>query len=208
MEELDPSQRLHLDVLEDEYRRQHGVSVEWLKAEVGPGEVFENQVARVVLSARGGWFECLDLPMEFSGIAGGPCERRFVTDAEMRRMTANLVDVVSRGIDDTIKTLGILVLYSRSGIVDEREAYVFQSRRGLDGEIRRPMQSGALHPASVPLLLRCRIDVDVALPGVPLQQGVFVCLSGVGERNLVVLMPHEGFEVRDLGVASLGGSLQ
>jgi hypothetical protein len=208
MEEIDSSQRLHLDVLEEEYRRQHGVAVEWLKAEVGPGEVFENPVARVVLSDKGGWFECVDLPMEFSGIAGGPCERRFISDAEVLRLTGDLAAVASKELDAAVKSFGLLALYSRRGIIDEREAYVFQSRRGSDGGVRRSLTSGAVRPDTVPLLLRCRINAGDALPGIPLTCGVFVCLSGVGERNLMVLMPHEGSDVRDLGAASTGGNPQ
>jgi hypothetical protein len=204
MDEIDPSQRLQLDVLEEEYRRRHGVAIEWLKAEVGEGETFQNEVGRAVLSDRGGWFECIDLPMEFSGAAGGPCERSYLSDAELVALTAALAGIAASPISPAIQSLGLLVLYSRAGVLDEREAFVFQTRRGPDGEERRPIRAGEARPGALPALVRCRIDSREPLPGIPLQKGTLVCLRGVGERNLLVLLSHEGEDVRDLGATEPG----
>jgi hypothetical protein len=204
MEEIDPSQRLQLDVLEEEYRRRHGVAIDWLKSQVGEGEVFENEAGRVALSNQGGWFECIDLPMEFSGAAGGPCERRYLSDSEFARLTDDLVELVSNTLPPGVRSLGLLALYSRAGVVDERQAFVFQLRRGPSGEPRKPIRAGEARPGLLPALIRCRIDSNEPLPGVPLQKGTLVCLRGVGERNLLVLFSHEGEDVRDLGEMDYG----
>lgn len=199
MDEIDPSQRLQLDVLEEEYRRRHGVAIEWLKAQVGEGELFENEVGRVALSERGGWFECIDLPMEFSGAAGGPCERRYLSDTGLAQLTTDLIALASGEIPASVQSLGLLVLYSRAGVVNEREAFVYQLRRGTDGEPRKPIRAGEARPGALPALVRCRIESREPLPGIPLRKGTLVCLRGVGERNLLVLFSHDGDDVRDLG---------
>jgi len=208
LEEIDSSQRLKLDVLEDEYRRRHGVAVEWIKAEVGEGETFENGVGRVVLSANGGWFECIDLPMEFSGSVGAPCDRRFISDGELRRLTELLASIATSPEPGGIREFGLLTLYGRAGIFDERSAFVYQRRCGPSGEVKPPIQMGALQSELLPAVVRCRIHTDEDLAGVPVRHGVVVCLSGVGERNLMVLMPHEGGTVRDLGGSNVESTPQ
>jgi hypothetical protein len=204
MDEINSAQRLQLDVLEEEYRRRHGVAVEWLKAEIGEGDVFENDVARALLSEKGAWFECIDLPMEFSGAAGGPCDHRFISDNEMTALTETLRSIAEEEPGDGLVSFSLLVLYGRSGVADDRAAFVYQMRRGGDGELLRPVRAGAIQPERMPRLVRCSIDLKVEIQGIPLRRGVIVCLGGIGERNLLVLMQHEGMDVRNLGAQEAG----
>src|SRR5258708_20043757 len=83
--ELDPSERLEVDQLQEQYQRRYGVSVEFIKSAVGPGDEYSNLAARAVISPTGAWFECIDLPMEFSGGVGEAISYLFVSDAEAIR---------------------------------------------------------------------------------------------------------------------------
>jgi len=204
MDEIDPSQKVHLDVLEEEYRRRHGVAVEWLKSAVGKGETYSNEVARVTLSDNGAWFECIDLPMEFSGAAGGPVPNKLLSDREFTDLTTELADLASQVTGENTRTFGLLVIYSRAGIVDERWAYVYQHRVAPDGSARPPLKLGELKPEAVPLLVRCRLDTDLEIPELSLGRGVVICLGHVGEGNLLVQIPYDGGEIHDLGAAPNG----
>src|SRR5579862_9578439 len=76
----DALQALNVESLEEEYRRRYGLAVEMIKREVGPGDEYSNEVARVVVSSKGAWFECNDLPMEFSGATGATVVRKLLSD--------------------------------------------------------------------------------------------------------------------------------
>jgi hypothetical protein len=204
MDDIDPSQKVHLDVLEEEYRKRHGVAVEWLKSAVGKGDTYSNELARVTLSENGAWFECINLPMEFSGAAGGPVPNKLLSDEEFKQLTSDLINMASRVTSENTRTFGLLVLYSRAGIVDNRWAYVYQQRFAPDGTVRPPMKLGEPKPDTVPLLLRCRLDTDFALPSLGVTRGVVICLGNIGEGNLLVQIPYEGDDIRDLGATPDG----
>jgi hypothetical protein len=199
MDELDSTGRLHLDALDAEYTRRHGVAVEYLKAEVGEGDQYENPVARVVISPNGAWFECVDLPMEFSGSAGAPVEHRFVTDAEAIDLLADLYEFTKTAAVGGAREYGLFVLYTKSGIVDGRNVYTFQYSQKTESPFaQRPQEIGKFQPGVLPLFYRCRIDTDDEAAPLPFNRGVVFCLAHAGEMNLVVEMPYEGEELRDL----------
>ena len=198
MQELDASQRLLLDQLKDEYLRRHGVAVEYLKGEVGRGQEYSNGAGRVVISSRGVWFECLDQPMEFSGAAGGSVVHHFVTDAEALALLATLREVAESAQPPETRLCRLFVLYERAGIVEEKGVHVlhYEPRGALEpAKIRRV---GEYREGELPLLYRCRFDTRREVDGLRFKQGVVVCLSGLGERNLIVEMPYTGVDVRDL----------
>ena|SRR5579872_5430330 len=208
MDELDPAQRLQLDALDEEYRRRHGVAVAFLKAEVGEGDTYANEAARTVISPNGAWFECVDLPMEFSGTAGAPVAHRFVSDSEACALLDRLHALMGSVDPDNTREFGLFVLYERTGIVDERSVYVFQHRRRADGMTRRPQQFGAYRTGVLPLVYRCRLDTDLDTTGIPVHRGVIFCLARIGEKNLVVEMPYEGEELRDLAERAIHPTAQ
>jgi hypothetical protein len=201
MEELDPTQRIQLDALDAEYSRQYGVAVDYIKAEVGHGDEYSNAVARVVLSPNGAWFECKDLPMEFSGAAGAPVGHRFVTDREALDLLGRLKSA-SETVSSANSTLfSLLVLYTRTGIADGRNVYSFHFQRRSDGIPARPQEIGRYQPGVLPLVFKCRLNADTDAAGLSFRRGVLVCLANVGEMNLVVEMPYEGEELNDLSYA-------
>lgn len=198
MDELDPTQRLMLDALDEEYRRRHGAAMEFLKAEVGEGTEYVNAVARVVISPNGAWFECLDLPMEFSGAAGGPVEHRFIGDNEAQTLLERLHDLTAAVTPESTRELGLLALYTRTGIVDGRGVYAFQFRQRQKGERSRPLTLGRYQPGTLPLFFRCRLDTTLDTTSLPIRRGVLFCLLHAGEKHLLVTIPYEGERLYDL----------
>lgn len=198
MDELDMAQRLKVDQLAEEYQRRHGVAVEYLKAEVGPGDEYANAAARVVISPNGAWFECIDLPMEFSGVAGGPVPHRFISDGDALALLDRLYGMAGEVTPENTRTFSLLALYTRTGIVDGRGVYIFHYRRASDETPARPQVIGDYLPQTLPFVFRCRLDTDLDTAGLPVRRGVLVCLTNVGENHLLVEMPYEGDDVRDL----------
>src|SRR5437588_2618268 len=123
-EEFDPNHKLHLDRLQEEYYRRHGAAMELIKSRVGVGEEYANEAGRVIISASGAWFECFDLPMEFSGAAGGRVSYRLIDDAEAMRVLDGLFSLAN-GKTVTAAPFGLFVLYSCKGISDTRDVQVY-----------------------------------------------------------------------------------
>src|SRR5690349_3489556 len=115
-DEIEPQRRLYLDRLQEEYHRRYGAAVELIKAEVGEGVEYANQAGRVVISDSGAWFECFDLPMEFSGAAGGPVTHRFASDSSAISLLESLFALTSPRAARSTERIGLFVLYSRMGI--------------------------------------------------------------------------------------------
>jgi hypothetical protein len=211
MDELDPTQRLQLDALDAQYSLHHGVAVEYLKAEVGPGDEYSNPAARAVISPNGAWFECIDLPMEFSGAAGAPVSHRFISDAQatslLNRLYALGQEAVAakRGEWESraeSSEFGLFALYSRGGIVDGRNVYACQIGKGAGDGAERRQEVGKYQPGVLPLVYRCRFKLldkaDLVTSDLPFAHGVVFCLAHAGEKNLIVEIPYEGGTLQDL----------
>jgi hypothetical protein len=197
-DELDPSERLGIDQLQEQYQRRHGVSVEYVKAMVGPGDEYFNQAARVVISPSGAWFECVDLPMEFSGAAGASADYHFVSDAGAMDVFTALYDAIPQVNASNSRRYGLFALYTRTGIADGRGVYAYQFEDSKDGVARRPHVIGEYKNGVLPLVFRARLDTDLLIPGLSVSRGVVFCLTGIGERNLVVAIPYSGEDMLDL----------
>src|SRR5258708_36524924 len=136
--ELDPSERLEVDQLQEQYQRRYGVSVEFIKTAVGPGDEYSNQAARAVISPTGAWFECVGLPMEFSGGVGEDISYRFVSDAEAIRTFNTLHNAESSVNAENSRRYSLFALYAKAGIADGRSVYAYQFELNMDGVGRKP----------------------------------------------------------------------
>ncbi len=197
--ELDPSERLAVDQLHEQYQRRYGVGVEYIKSEVGPGDEYSNQAARVVISSNGAWFECIDLPMEFSGTAGTQVAYHFVTETEALAVLTSLYGVVPHVASSNTRRFSLFAIYERTGIADGRAVYAYHTSFDHDGVDRRAQVVGNYRPGILPLAYRSRIDSDLEIDNVPFHRGVVFCLTGIAERTLLVHMPYDGSDIRDLG---------
>jgi hypothetical protein len=203
MEELDQSQRLELDQLREEYQKRYGVAVEFIKNEVGSGLEYENSVARAVVSENGAWFECVDQPMEFSGGSGDAVTHRYIENREALEIVRALYERSREVSRENSRLFGLLVIYTRSGVVDNRGAYLFHFQAESKDSGRRPQRLGRFRPDALPRVFRCRLDTNLEDLPTKFKRGVVFCLTGIGEKNLLVEIPYEGKDVRNLGDAPL-----
>jgi hypothetical protein len=203
MGELDQSQRLELDQLREEYQKRYGVAVEFIKKEVGPGLEYENTLARAVVSENGAWFECIDQPMEFSGGSGDAVTHRYIENREVLDIVRALYERSKEVSQENSRLFGLLVLYTRSGVIDNRGVYVFHLQAGSKDSAGRPLRLGRFRPDALPGVFRCRLDTDLEDLPTKFKRGVVFCLTGIGEKNLLVEIPYEGKDVRNLGDAPL-----
>lgn len=195
--EITPAQRLQLDRLDDAYARKHGVAVQFLKERVGAGEVYENSVAKALISGSGAWIELHDLPMEFSGVAEEGVPYRFVSDQEARVLLADLYAYAhAHANDPDVRDVRLFVLYTRVGVADRKGVYAFHAPADKTGTAP-PETIGQFQPDALPLYYRFRLDAQTAPENVP-ANGVVACLTGIGERCLVLTLSYAGDDVRDL----------
>ncbi len=205
MNELTDGQRQRLDQLADAYQYTHGAAIETIKQGVGSGIEYFNSVARAVVSDNGAWCECIDLPLEFSGSSGAPAEVRFIRDDKAIELIEQLHGLASGPEPVGTRLLDLLCLYTPLGISDSKGVAAVHFEEGASAQVHQPSRVviGSLRPGVLPLFFRFRIESTSIQHGLTFARGSLFCLSGLGERCLLVLMPHEGEEAFDLGVQPL-----
>jgi hypothetical protein len=67
-------------VLRAEQQERYGVAIAYVRRQVGAGNEYSNEAARVVISEKGAFFELLELPEEFVGAVGEGIETRFLSE--------------------------------------------------------------------------------------------------------------------------------
>lgn len=199
MDDINPAQKLQLDALAEEYGKRHGAAVNLIKSMVGEGEPYANSVARAVYSKLGAWAECIDLPFEFTGGTGDDIKRRFIaTETVMNKLTHIRRLEKQAELNSYIREFGFFALYSRKGIIDEREVYVRQIRRRGAEERPSIVTHGSFRKDQLPLFFRMRVIIDPPNADLSWTSGAMFCLTGIGERHLFVDIPYGGDDVRDL----------
>jgi hypothetical protein len=196
--DITPAQKMSLDQLGESYYREHGAAIDFVKAQVGSGDEYANTAARAVVSANGAWCECVDLPMEFSGVTGGPVPVRLVSDDETRSTLDLLYGLTRTASPGNTRVLDLFVLYEPGGVVDERSVFAFRLSHGPDTMPSGPRIAGHFQAGRLPLFYRCRIDVAFDVPHPPGQRGLVFFLANVGERHLIVEVPYAGENLVDL----------
>jgi hypothetical protein len=196
-----------LSVLNSAYYALYGASIEALKAEIGDGDRYANDVAVAVVSPRGGWCECSDLPAEFSGTTG-PVECRFVSDDGALSLLRAL-EAASRVVaPENTRRLMIFVVYGRRGVADAREAFAFDYQCASGEMAAGPDVIGAFRPAVVPRFFRCRLDTDLDIAGTSVRRGVVAFIALPGERSAMIEMPQDEAGTWDIGAQPSGALTQ
>src|SRR5690242_6085899 len=124
-DQLDPLHKMELALLRAEHQKRYQALIAYLKEKVGEGIEYRNDVVRVVVSDAGAYYELNDLPEEFSGAVGEQVERRFLAPQEAVALLTRVVEAAREVVPDTTRQLSVLVLYTRRGLVDRKNCYVF-----------------------------------------------------------------------------------
>ncbi len=177
------------DALRAERQAQFGVSIAYVKAQVGPGADYANEAARAVLSPQGGWYQLADMPEEFAGATGAGVSHRLLPHGEildtLARWTA-LLDIVAHG-DAPLRKFSLYALYEGGSLRDSRGVFVLDWAQG------HPLFTfGTWQPGSVPRFLKICVHAedDAAMApqfGLPLRGVQFFLVPSHTDNGGVLL---------------------
>jgi hypothetical protein len=198
MEELDPVHKVELAMLRAEHQKKFQGMIEFLKERIEPGVEYRNSVARVVVSETGAYCELNDLPEEFAGAAGPDVEARSVAPTEAIALLARAVEAVQQANRNNARQCSILALYSRRGIIDRQNCYVFEYKTTDEQMISKPLVIGQFQTDVMPLFFKIKIDADFAPDTLDMPRGLVFCIAIAGDRHLLVRIPFTGEQVTNL----------
>ena len=208
MDELDPAHKVELAMLRAEHQKKFQGMIELVKARIEPGVEYRNGVARVVVSDTGAYCELNDLPEEFAGAAGPDVEARSIASDEAVVLLARAVQSVQRANRDNARQCSLLVLYSRRGIIDRENCYVFEYKTTDAQMMSKPLVIGHFQPDVMPLFFKVKIDADFAPAALDMPRGLVFCIANVGDRHLLVRIPFTGEQVTNLSDLPITTTLQ
>lgn len=139
------------DALRAERQAQFGVSIAYVKSQVGPGTEYANEAARAVVSPRGGWAELADMPEEFVGATGAGVAHRLLPRPALWAALARceeLLQSLARG-EVAFRKLSLYALYEGGSLRDGRGVFVLDSGQG-----RSLFTAGAWQPGVLPRFLK------------------------------------------------------
>jgi hypothetical protein len=143
------------NALRQERQAQYGVSIAYIKRQVGPGLEYTNEMARAVLSPLGGYFELTEMPEEFAGALGAGVSHRLapVSEAlETMRRVERLAVAVIRG-EVALRSVSLYVLYAGGSLKARRSLFVLDHHQGAP-----PFAHGDLQANVVPRFAKLRLD--------------------------------------------------
>ena len=141
--------------LRAEQQERHGLSIAYIKKRVGEGMEYENDVARAVLSAQGGYYQLAEMPEEFAGALGAGVSHRLITEAEawetLHQVQA-LVEAIRLGVQ-TVRSISLYVLYAGGSLRTRHRMFVFDQRPE-----EAPLAHGVWQPEALPRFFKLRLD--------------------------------------------------
>jgi len=197
-ETFDPIQKVDLAMIRAEHQKRFLIQIGMLKERVGEGLAYRNGVVQVVVSEAGAYYELNDLPEEFGGSAGEHVQHNFVADSEAVALLTQAVDTLPMANSDNSRHISVFVLYSRRGLADSKNCFVFEFRPEEYAPDRPPLVIGKFQPGVMPLFYKLKFDSDFAQDAFGMERGLVFCMANAGDRNLLVRAPYAGTEVHDL----------
>jgi hypothetical protein len=207
-EPFDPLQKVDLAMLRAEHQKRFQAQIALLKARVGEGIVYRNGVVQVVVSDEGAYYELIDLPEEFGGAAGEHIERHFLTEREAEALLKRTMGTLPQANASNTRHISVFVLYTRRGLADRKNCYVFEYLPTEHSTNRPPIVIGKFQPDVMPLFFKLKIDADFAPEALGLDRGMVFCMANAGDRHLLIRVPFTGDEVHDLNALPGSSSLQ
>jgi hypothetical protein len=205
-DKLDPLQKVELALLRAEYQKRFQGMIHYIKETVGEGIEYRNTVVRVVVSEAGAYYELNDLPEEFFGAVGDDLERRFVAPAEAVALLTRAVEAAKRATPENTRQISILTLYTRRGIVDRENCYLFDYAPH-ETNLSAPRIIGKFQPEVMPLFFKVKIEADFAEEALGFAGSFAFCMANAGDRHLLIQVLHSAERITDLGALPLSETL-
>ena len=197
-EPFDPLQKVDLAMLRAEHQKRFQTQIALVKERVGEGIVYQNAVVQVVVSESGAYYELTDLPEEFGGAAGEHLERHFLTEREAIDLLARTIETLARADAGNTRHISVFVLYTRRGLADRKNCYVFEYLPEEHSPDRPPLIIGQFQPDDMPLFYKLKIDADFAPDALGMERGMVFCMANAGDRHLLIRVPFTGDEVHNI----------
>lgn len=197
-EQFDPLQKVELAMLRAEHQKRFQTQIALLKERVGEGIVYRNDVVQVVVSEEGAYYELNDLPEEFGGAAGEHVERHFLSEPAATELLRRTVELLPRAGAGNTRHISVLVLYTRRGLADRKNCYVFEYRPDEQTPDRPPLVIGKFRPGVMPRFFKLKVDANFAREALDMERGMVFCMANAGDRHLLIRVPFAGKEVHDL----------
>jgi hypothetical protein len=197
-EPFDPLQKVDIAMIRAEHQKRFETQIALLKVRVGEGIVYQNAVVQVVVSDEGAYYELNDLPEEFGGAAGEHVERHFLARSGAIELLQRTVDSLPRANAANTRHVSVFVLYTRRGLADRKNCYVFEYRPEEHTPNRPPVVIGRFQPNVMPLFYKLKIDAEFAQDALGMPRGMVFCMANAGDRHLLIRIPFTGAEVHDL----------
>jgi len=185
------------DAVRAERQAQFGVSIAYVKAQVGPGTEYGNEAARAVVSPQGGWYQLREMPEEFAGATGAGVSHRLLPRPELGATLARwnaLLQAAAQG-DMRFRKLSLYALYEGGSLRHGHGLFVLDCAQG------RPLfTAGAWRPDVVPRFLKICVSAadDAAMAaefGLPASGVQFLLVpshTDNGGALLATLAPSPG----------------
>ena len=199
-ESLDPIQKVELALIRAEHQKRYAVGIAYIKEQIGAGIEYKNSVVRVVVSETGAYYELNDLPEDFCGGVGDDFERKFITPTEAINLFAFAVESTALVNADNTRQCTLLALYTRRGIVDRKNCYIFDYHSTSDIYTPNPpLIVGKFQPGVMPLFFKIKLDAEFAPDIFGMRRGIVFCMANAGDRHLMIKLPADGENLTDLG---------
>lgn len=175
-----PADDSPFDALRAERQAQFGVSIAYVKAQVGPGVEYANEAARAIISPQGGWVQLHEMPEEFAGAGGAGVTHRLLPRPTLPTALARwnaLLEAAARG-DLRFRKLSLYALYEGGSLRDGHGVFVLDHAQG-----KPAFSAGAWQAAVVPRFLKICVHADgdeavAAQFGLPVRGVQFLLVPG------------------------------
>lgn len=172
------------------------VLARYVKQQVGEGLEFSNEIARVVLSTNGCYYEFRELPEEFSGVLGA-FTHHFVGVQETFALLERLYELPLTDFIREVTELSLFVVYERFDWISYQNIYAYHCQRGaLDGRLIEDVR-GSIRRGQLPRFFKLRLISEHALEGLSFARGMAFFIANPGERHLLVQVPYNPDNVFD-----------
>jgi hypothetical protein len=173
------------------------VMIDYIKAQVGDGQEYRNDLVKVVLSERGCYYEFRDLPDEFSGAVGSGFRYEFIGTQHGLNLLQAVYDLALGPESPQTNEISLMVIYGWDGLFRREDAFLYHwARENLEEE--GPDVIGVYRPHVLPLFFKLKADSDLVEPILGARRGVLFFVSNLTDQHLLVRIPHVGADVTDL----------
>ncbi len=113
---------------------RHGLAIATLKAQVGDGCEYANEVARAVLSDTGGYFQLREMPEEFAGAVGAGVTVRHLSGEQAQAMPEQLQHLAQTvsAPGNSLQRLSLYAVYAGGSLRRRRGLFVLDYRAEQD----------------------------------------------------------------------------